>query len=110
MAINRVAQDLMGTQSFVDAEAVTRKRCVRTELDHERRKAETLAQKPYQTPTDDEIRTRITAHQTRARERGATLVSLRRLGEVVGLRTYEPAIIRTAIGNRGIHSVPLCRL
>ncbi|MEU4241044.1 DUF1152 domain-containing protein [Actinoplanes sp. NPDC026619] len=110
LAVNHVAQDLMNARSLADVETATRERCGRTELDHERRKAEALSQQPYQPPTADEIHARIATHRTRARERGATLVSLRRLGEVVGLRTYEPVLIRSAAGTRSIDTVPLCRL
>ncbi|MDT5031929.1 MAG: hypothetical protein QOC94_2100, partial [Actinoplanes sp.] len=43
LAINNIAQKLVATQSFRDAEAITTSICGTTELDHERRKAHTLA-------------------------------------------------------------------
>jgi hypothetical protein len=109
-AINHVAQDLAESRSFADAEAITHKRCGRTELDHERRKAEMLARDPYAVPSAEDIRERVGAHRIRASQRGATLVSYRRLGEVAGLRTYEPELIRSAVGERSLNSVPLCRV
>ncbi|WP_170047624.1 DUF1152 domain-containing protein [Couchioplanes caeruleus] len=110
LAINQVAQALAGSRSFTEAEHATREICGRTELDHERRKAATLTRTAYRAPTATELQDRITAHRLRAVERGATLTSLRRLGEVAGLRTYEPKLIRAAAGDLAYDDVPLCRL
>lgn len=109
-AFNQVAQHLVGSRSFAGVEAITREVCGRTELNHERRKATALAQTAYTAPTAEELQARITAHRRRAAEHGATLISFRRLGEVAGLRTYEPAMIRAAARQLAYDDVPLCRL
>lgn len=110
LAIAPVARALVNTRSFPEAERLTREMCGRTELDHERTKAEALADAAYQQPTQAQIRERIAAHLAGAAERGATLVSLRRLTEAAGLRTYDPRLIRAAVGSNAYDDIPLCRV
>ena len=107
-AINMVAQGLASSRTFAEAEEITRAICGRTELDHERRKAKTLARTAYEPPGGREIESRIGTHLLAAGERGATLISFRRLGELAGLRTYEPDLIRSAAHESAYHDLPLC--
>jgi hypothetical protein len=91
-------------------ESVTRELCGRTELNHERRKAASLAETAYAPPNAKDLQARIATHRRRASDHGATLISFRRLGEVAGLRTYKPDLIRAAAGELAYDDVPLCRL
>ncbi len=109
-ASNEVARALVDSRSFKEAENLTRRICGRTELDHERRKAEALARIPYEAPSAEELRVRISVHRLKAAARGTSLISFRRLGEVAGLRTYEPQLIRSVARNLAYDDVPLCRL
>jgi Protein of unknown function (DUF1152) len=110
LALNRVAQQLAGSRSFAQVESITREVCGRTELDYERRKAASLAEIAYAPPNAKGLQARIAVHRRRASDYGATLISFRRLGEIAGLRTYEPDVIRAAAGELAYDDVPLCRL
>jgi hypothetical protein len=110
LATNRVAGRLTSTASFQEAESITRAVCGRTELDHERKKANTLRQTPYVRPTQDEIHDRVTKYRVRAAARGASLISFRRLAEAAGMRDYDAALIRATVGNQAYDDIPLCRL
>ena len=108
--INHVARRLATTQSFEEAERVTREICGRTELDHERAKAATLAETAYREPSSAQVRDRIAAHRVATAQRGANLISFRRLLEVAGLRRYDPHLIRATLGASAYDDVPLCRI
>ncbi|MFF5292606.1 DUF1152 domain-containing protein [Paractinoplanes globisporus] len=109
-SVSRVAQAVASSRTFEEAEQLTREVCRKTELDHERTKAAALLRTPYDKPDVHEIRSRIAAHRTKAAARGATLISLRRLTEIGGLRTYDPELIRRIVGSLAYDDVPLCRV
>jgi hypothetical protein len=107
---NAVAQKLTDTQSFSEAESITREFCGRTELDHERRKARALADNRPNEPGVDELQTRFQEYRRAAAVRGVDLVSFRRLTEVLGKHRYDPPAVRALIGNLAFPDLPLCRL
>jgi hypothetical protein len=110
LAINNIAQKLVATQSLRDAEAITTSICGTTELDHERRKAHTLANHRPAEPNVNELQSRLDQYRHDAAHRGADLVTFRRLTETLGLHHYDPAIIRTLTGSLAHQQLPLCRI
>jgi hypothetical protein len=56
------------------------------------------------------MRKRLHQYLHDAAVRGATLVSFRRLTEVLGKHHYDPPAIRSLIGNLAIPNLPLCRI
>lgn len=105
-----MAQKLIGTGSFWQAEAITKEVCGRTELDHERRKAESRARNRREEPSAEELRNRLQEYFHGAVLRGATLVSFRRLTEVLEMHRYNPPAIRALIGSLAIPNLPLGRI
>ncbi|RZU52925.1 hypothetical protein EV385_4809 [Krasilnikovia cinnamomea] len=107
---NAIAQKLIATESFDQAEAITREICGRTELDHERRKSEMLAHRRTGDPSAEELRSRLREYREAAAARGADFVSFRRLTEVLGLHRYDPTRMRALVGDLAFHELPLCRI
>jgi hypothetical protein len=110
LSLNAVAQKLAATQSFDEAEAATVAICGRSELDHERRKAETLAHNRPSDPSFDELRSRFQDYRGRAAQRGVDFVSFRRLTEVIGRYRYDVHAMRALVGELAYRRLPLCRI
>ena len=107
---NAVAAKLIGTRSFEEAEAATAAVCGHTELTHERRKAEANAGDQQVALSHDELNNRFEQYLKDAHRRGVTLVSFRRLTEVLGRRSYEPTAMRILVGELAHERLPLCRI
>jgi Protein of unknown function (DUF1152) len=107
---NAVARRLIGTRSLDEAEAAVHETCGFTELDHERAKAQALAQSPERETSRAELRTRLDEYRISARSRGIDLGSFRRITEVLGRRHYDPALIRSLAGPLAYDDLPLCQL
>ena len=110
LKINNVAQALIATTSFSEAEAVTADICGKTELNHERRKARALASDRPSEPPEAELRQRFSRYQQEANARGVDLVSFRRLTEIIGKHRYDPPAIRRLVGDLAFAHLPLCRI
>ena len=81
----------------------------RSELAHERRKASTTDRsKPASGRA--ELAERYAAYRERSRNRGATLLTFRRLGEVIGLHDYQPDLIRSITAADAHPQLALCTL
>jgi hypothetical protein len=106
LAGNRLAQVLQATESLAEAEAATLTLCGRSELDYERRKAETLRSRtPPRTP---EMRRRLRDYWSSSATRGITLATFRRLGEVMNLTSYDATLIRALAGSHVHERLALC--
>lgn len=109
MKINSIAQQLIGTSSLDEAERVVSSIRGKTELAHERRKASTT-DRNEPVPGQAELAKRYAAYRERSIKRGATLLTFRRLGEVIGLREYKPDLIRSITGSDAHPQLALCTL
>jgi hypothetical protein len=99
LGLNAVAQALVGTRHFGDAEALTRGICGRTELDHECRKATAHAHNRSSELNVQQLRLRFRGYCESAAQRGVDLVSFRRLTEVIGKHRYDPPAMRALLGD-----------
>ncbi|MEV4703775.1 DUF1152 domain-containing protein [Actinoplanes sp. NPDC049316] len=109
LRLNQVAQALISTRTFAEAEAITKTMCGRTELDHERRKAAALALSRPPEPGHAELTLRFKNYCAAAADRGVDLVSFRRITEVIGKHTYDPPAVREIAGDLAYGDLPLCR-
>jgi hypothetical protein len=107
IAGNRLAQQLRASRSLAEAEATTRAVCGRSELDHERQKAETLRLRAP--PSMSEMRRTLERYWAYAARSGITLATFRRLSEVMRLTRYDPVLIRSLAGARADPRVAICR-
>jgi hypothetical protein len=107
--INNIAQQLADTSSLDAAERVAASIRGKTELAHERRKASTT-DRTEPTPARAELTRRYAAYRERSKNRGATLLTFRRLGEVIGLHDYQPDLVRTIAGADAHPQLALCLL
>jgi hypothetical protein len=107
-----LASALSGTTALEDAQDITARITGISEIDYERRKAKRLRD-VVSHPPDTRDLPRIDTHAAEARMRGADLVSVRRLAELIGVRSsphlaafrgllaaqradrYQPPIYRT---------------
>ena len=80
-----------------------------TEIAYERRKAST-ADRSKPAPGRAELAERYAVYRERSRNRGATLLTFRRLGEVTGLHDYQPDLIRSITGADAHPHLSLCLL
>lgn len=107
MKINDIARQLVGTNSLDEAEHVVSSIRGKTELAHERRKASTTDRsKPA--PGQAELAERCANYRERSIKRGATLLTFRRLSEVIGLYEYDPSLIRSITGADAHPRLALC--
>jgi hypothetical protein len=68
-----------------------------TEFVHERHKASTTDRtKPM--PGRDELASWYAAYRERSKNRGSTLLTFRRIGEVIGLHESQPDLVRRIAG------------
>lgn len=95
--INDIARQLRGTSSLDEAERGVASIRGKTELAHERRKASST-DRSEPAPGHAELAERYAAYRECSLNRGATLLTFRRLGEVIGLREYRPGLIRSITG------------
>ncbi len=95
--VNTIARQITDTSSLDEVERVTTSIRGTTELVHERHKASTTDRtKP--TPGRDELASRYADYRERSRSRGPTLLTFRRIGEVIGLHDYQPELVRSITG------------
>lgn len=106
---NVIAQQLVGTGSLDEAERVVASMRGTTELAHERRKASTT-DRGGPAPGRAELDARYAAYRKRSRSRGATLLTFRRVSEVIGLHEYQPDLIRSITGADAHPRLALCLL
>lgn len=106
IASNQLAQELVTTNSMVEAEAATVAICGRSELDYERRKATTLL--AMKRPRATEMRERLQSYWPLATSRGITFATFRRLTEIMHLTTYDADLIRTLAGAHADRRLALC--
>lgn len=110
LAENGVASQMVDSHSQDEAEAITVRVAGRSELGHERRKAERMNEARPPEPAWNEVQHRYADYRGEAADRGITLVSFRRLSEVVGFHGYQPARIRDLIGDDAHDTLSLCQL
>lgn len=108
--INPLAQALAASRSLDDASATTRVLCGRSELDYEHRKAAGLANNRPHTVDKHEVLRLIVEYATGALTRGVTIAPFRRVTDAIGIRTYDPALLRTALGRAAHPWLPLALL
>ena len=107
--VNTIARQITDTTSLDEVEQVTTSIRGTTELVHERHKASTTDRtKP--TPGRDELIRRYATYRERSRNRGATLLTFRRIGEVIGLHDYQPDLVRTIAGPEAHPRLAVCLL
>lgn len=102
-----LAKELKASRSLREAEAMTRAVCGRSELDHERQKAETMRLR--RSPSSSQMQWALDAYWPYATASGITLVTFRRLSEVMRLTRYDPALIRSLAGSRADSRLAICR-
>lgn len=107
---NRLARDLVDTRTLTDAEAITVEVCGDSELAYERRKAASASRRSAMTPELDEARGRLLEYIERASARGATLTTFRRVVDVLGLRRYDPFLVRELVGGLAHPNLPVVHL
>jgi hypothetical protein len=106
LAGNQLAKQLIPTRSMTEAESATLAICGRSELSYERQKAETLHS--MTTPTEAEMRRSLEEYWSSSSARGVTLVTFRRLGEVMRLTSYDSHLIRSLAGSHAHEHLALC--
>jgi hypothetical protein len=106
LAGNELAKQLIPTRSMTEAESATLAICGRSELSYERQKAETLHS--MTTPTEAEMRRSLEDFWSSSAARGVTLVTFRRLGEVMKLTSYDSHLIRSLAGSHAHERLALC--
>jgi hypothetical protein len=107
--INDIARQLIDASSLDEAERVVASIRGTTELTHERRKASTT-DRSEPAPGRAKLVERYAAYRERSINRGATLLTFRRLGEVIGLHEYQPDLIRSITGADAHPQLALCVL
>lgn len=98
---------LRPTTSLADARTVTTRLTGISEIDYERRKAEQLRDQVSHSPTSVDLR-RVDAYAAEAASRGADFVSVRRLAELIGIRSVgDLTQFRELLaGDRATHYCP----
>ena len=109
-AINPLARALADSLSLDEASATTAAICGQSELDYERRKAAGRAAKRPAELDKNELARRIWSYTLDAVAEKVTLASFRRITDAIGLRTYDPALLRSAIGDAAHPWLPLILL
>jgi hypothetical protein len=104
---SQLAQELSASGSLAEAEATTRAICGRSELDYERKKAETLRLRTL--PSISQMQRTLEDYWSHATASGITLATFRRLSEVLGLTRYDPVLIRSLAGPRADSRLAICR-
>jgi hypothetical protein len=90
MSANRIAQAVMGTQSLAEAEAATTATAGVSEIEEERRKAAGMVRNSGHRMLDlPALIDRLDRHAAGAANRGIDYLTLRRIGEVLGLTADE---------------------
>jgi hypothetical protein len=102
-----LAKELRSSGSLAEAEATTRAICGRSELDYERRKAETMRLR--MPPSISQMRRTLEDYWSHATAFGITLATFRRLSEVMKLTRYDPALIRSLAGSHADSRLAICR-
>jgi hypothetical protein len=106
LAGNHLAKQLIPTHSMPEAESATLAICGRSELSYERQKAERLHS--MTAPTGAEMRRSLEDYWSSSAARGVTLVTFRRLGEVMKLTSYDSYLIRSLAGSHAHERLALC--
>lgn len=109
LGVNEIAQKLTATASMAEAEQVTLALRGTTELEHERHKAFNAPTRPEQ-PTWDALAERYANYRQAALSRGVSVLTFRRLAEVIGLPDYSPETIRRIVGSDAHPRLPICQL
>jgi hypothetical protein len=102
-----LAKELKASRSLREAEATTRAVCGRSELDYERQKAETMRLRSP--PSSAQMQWALEAYWSYATASGITLVTFRRLCEVMKLTRYDPLLVRSLAGSRADSRLAICR-
>jgi hypothetical protein len=106
LAGNQLAKQLIPTHSMSEAESAALAICGRSELSYERQKAATLYS--MTAPTEAEMRRRLEDYWSSSAARGVTLVTFRRVGEVMKLTSYDSNLIRSLAGSHAHERLALC--
>ena len=109
LKINEIAQKMTTTRSLDEAENVTIAIRQHSELTHERRKAQNQPRNSA-APEPAELASRYARYRHDAISRGVSLLTFRRLAEVIGLRDYDPSIIRSLAGPDAHPHLAICQL
>jgi hypothetical protein len=108
--INPLARALADSRSLEQASATTKDLCGRSELDYERRKAAGPARDRPSVVDEREMSYRIRRYADSAVSQGVTAAPFRRLIDAVHVRTYDPALLRTSLGDAAHPWLPLAFL
>jgi hypothetical protein len=106
---NTIARQITDTSSLDEVERVTTSIRGTTELAHERHKARTT-DRTTPVPGRDELARRYGAYRERSMNRGSTLLTFRRIGEVIGLHDYQPDLVRSIAGPDAHPQLAVCLL
>jgi hypothetical protein len=109
-AINPLARALVGSPSLDEASRTTHTLCGRSELDYERHKATDVAKDRPSAIDEAELTCRVKAYATDAVRRGTTLAPFRRIADAIGVRTYDPMMMRRVLGDATHPWLPLALL
>lgn len=109
-AINPLSQALVGSLSLDDASRTTHALCGRSELDYERHKATDLAKDRPSAVDESEFACSVAAYAVGALGRGTTFAPFRRIADAIGVRTYDPMMMRRALGDAAHPWLPLALL
>ena len=94
LAHSATARALQSSQTLDEAEQAVRAVCGRSELDHERRKADHRRSSTAPIPPLDELVVTVNHYCAEAHQRGVDYVTFRRLAEVTGLAASDAARLR----------------
>jgi hypothetical protein len=109
-AMNPLARALADSRSLDEASMTTKDLCSQSELEYERSKAAGPANNRPAELDAHEMACRVMSYMAHAVERGVNVSPFRRITEAVGLRTYDSAQLRNAIGNVAHPWLPLALL
>ena len=84
--------------------------CGRSELDYERHKATNLAEDCLSAVDESELACRVAAYAVEALGRGTTFAPFRRIADAIGVRTYDPMMMRRVFGDAAHQWLPLALL
>lgn len=107
--VNTIARQIADTSSLDEVERVTTSIRGTTELVHERRKARTT-DRTAPVPGRDELARRYADYRERSKNRGSTLLTFRRIGEVIGLHDYRRDLVRSIAGPDAHPQLAVCLL
>ena len=94
LAHSATARALRSSQTLDEAEQAIRSVCGRSELDHERRKADRRGGSTMPIPPLDELVVTVNRYCAEAQQRGIDYVTFRRLAEVAGLGANDATRLR----------------